>query len=591
MKRSRLFEDLGERPYKRPGVPSATEAAPNPRLVTGPRLEDAIPQGKSPIPTTSEKPNQRSNVAIPCTRITTSTALLDVPHTLVWTKCVPYAGTHGAERSLAPSETLASTLAVNEELAAANPADPTSLEPSIRRPRRVLLSSTGRQHPESSNDQWTAADFGDFHVDDPDAAHFDTWRLMGVMHSSESEMDPDSDGPVQEVAVLTHVDGPVTLINDFCERPLVGDFLYVGMTLTGTNERDGSPAQELFYFCSQHVDMPAYQPKQARQAHAGTGTGLILTSGRKRRSHGWTARRRSELRAMRGRVWRLGRVLDSNLMDDRVTALLCIRELSLDEFWRHHDADAPSLAPPPANADDAIDAFVRYAKLIEDGREDGVRNAFESLVEQVDASSTDGAVVVSSVLAAVLCQNDPEFSERLKELLRSSGSSIADASGSLVSALQSLSGVVMANDGVRATINDDQYGKIVAVVYTAVKRAVGALHRALVSNGNVGAPSATTIDKLRHAVEFCTAKLDVVLMEAEPKVHDAVTTAFEDGSRMLGMVSESSDEIEDFYEFIPSVCQQLDDAPSESARALNVVYVLPFVALGFRMMRRSLDAL
>jgi len=597
MKRSRLFEGLDERAYKRP-LGAASDAAPDPRLVTGPRLEDAIPQGKSPIPTTSEKPNERSNVAIPCTRITTSTALLDCAHTLVWTKCVPYGGTHGGLRSLAPSETLASTLAVNDELRAANPGDPPLLEPSMRRPRRVLLNATGQQHPESSRDQWTGTtNFDEFHVDDPDANHFDAWRLMGVMHSTEGEMDPDSDGPSKEVAVLTHVDGPVTLINDFSERPLVGDFLYVGMTRTGTNDRDGSPVHELFYFSSQHVDMPDFQPKQARQANASTGTGLLLKSGRKRQPHGWNAQRRAELRAMRGRVWRIGRVMDSNLMDDRVTVLFCMRELSLDEFWRCHHADAP----PADDADDAILAFVRYAKRIEDGGADGVEQAYATLA---NAANTEDAF---AVLGNVLCPLADGIGEQLKRLLHASGSSIRAAASAVDKAADDIGALIRTpTTGVAALfVTDAEYAKIVAVVFKAAELAIAALHRALVpgkddDDGQV--PSTSVFNALRHAVQFCTSVLDVDLMEKNGAVHDALTSAFEQGGDdggLVGMVSMEDDDATNFDKLTHDTCGEIAEQASEGGeedgpriqRMLNVLLALILTGVAFRTMRRSLHTL
>lgn len=588
MKRSRLFEDLGERPYKRP-LALANEIAPDPRLVTGPRLEDSIPQGETPIPTTSQKPNERSNVAIPVTRITTSTALLDVPHTLVWTKCVPYGGTHGAERSLSPSETLANTLAVNAELSAANPADPPLLEPTMRRPRLVLLNSTGQQHPESSRDQWTDAERGDFHVHDPDANHFDLWRLVGVTHSTEGAMDPDSDGPAREVAVLTHVDGPVTLINDFCERPFVGDFLYVAMTRTGTNDHDGSPVHELFYFCSQHVDMPDYQPKQARQAHASTGSGFVLKSGRKRRPHGWTTARRAELRAMRGRVWRIGKILDSNLMDDRVTLLLCMRELSLDEFWRCHPADAPpasSSTPPPAIPDNAIGEFVRYAKLVEDGGVD-LEKAYADLKQQPDAFAT---------LESVLCSFDGPFGEQLKQLLRASGSSIRTALIQIGDAANALGPMI--NDeasGVGDFFSTDaSYAKIVSVVFVAVKLAVPALHAALVAGDAGKFPSEPVLKLLRHAVRCCVTKLDVILMEKNSDVHDALTRAFEKEVGGLDAMVPTEDEENNFDRFTRDLCfRDGADAPGSEAemRELNVLVALIMSGVAFRVMRRSLGVL
>lgn len=588
MKRSRLFEDLGERPYKRP-LALANEIAPDPRLVTGPRLEDSIPQGKNPIPTTSEKPNQRSNVAIPVTRVTTSTALLDVPHTLVWTKCVPYGGTHGAERSLSPSETLASTLAVNAELSAANSADPPLLQPTMRRPRLVLLNSTGQQHPESSRDQWTDAERGEFHVHDPDANHFDSWRLVGVMHSTEGEMDPDS-GPAREVAVLTHVDGPVTLINDFAERPFVGDFLYVGMTRTGANDRDGSAVHELFYFCSQHVDMPDYQPKQARQAHASTGSGFMLESGRKRRPHGWTSARRAELRAMRGRVWRIGRVMDSNLMDDRVTLLFCMRELSLDEFWRCHPADAPpasfSTPPPPSTPDNAIEEFIRYAKLIEDGNAD-LESAYADLEQQPDAFA---------MLRSVLCSFDGPFGQQLKDLLLASGSSIrttliqlGDASGTLGPMIND------ADSGVgNLFATDESYSKIVAVVFVAVKLAVSALHTALVAGDAGEFPSEPMLKLLRHAVRCCVTKLDVVLMEKNFDVHDALTSAFEREVGGSDAMVPTEDEKGIFDQFTQDLCLKNEEgAPrsEEEMRELNVLVALLMSGVALRIMRRSLEVL
>ena len=588
MKRSRLFEELGEHPYKKP-LALANEIAPDPRLVTGPRLEEPVPQGKDPIPTTSEKPNERSNVAIPCTRVTTSTALLDVPHTLVWTKCVPYGGTHGAERSLSPSETLANTLAVNAELSAANPADPPLLEPTMRRPRLTLLNATGQQHPESSQDLWTEAERGDFHVHDPDANHFDSWRLVGVMHSTEGEMDPDS-GPAREVAVLTHVDGPVTLINDFAERPFVGDFLYVGMTRTGTNDHDGSPVHELFYFSSQHVDMPDYQPKQARQAHASTGSGFLLTSGRKRRPHGWTSARRAELRAMRGRVWRIGRVMDSNLMDDRVTLLFCMRELSLEEFWRCHPADAPpassSTPPPPATPDNAIGAFIRYAKLIEDGSAD-LESAYAAFEQQPDAFAT---------LESVLCSFDGPFGEKLKQLLRASGTSILTALIQLGNASNALGPMI--NDEASGVgdffATDAEYSKIVAVVFVAVKLAVPALHMALVAGDAGEFPSEPVLKVLRHAVRCCVTKLDVILMEKNSVVHDVLTRAFEQEVSGSAAMVPLEDETNNFDQFTKDLCLRNEEGAArseEEMRELNVFLALLMSGIAFRVMRRSLEVL
>lgn len=601
MKRSRIFENLAERAYKRP-LGAASEAAPDPRLVTGPSLKDPIPT-KSPIPTSSEKPNERSNVAIPCTRITTSTALLDVAHTLVWTKCVPYGGSHGGMRSLAPSETLASTLAVNDELRAARPGDTPLLEPTIRRPRLVLLNATGTQHPESSRDQWTDAEHGEFRVDDPDSAYFDAWRLMGVVHSTEGEMDADSDEPAKEVAVLTHVDGPVTLINDFCERPLVGDFLYVGMTRTGTNDRDGSSVHELFYFSSQHTDMPDFQPKQARQANASTGSGLLLKSGRKRRPHGWNARRRTELRAMRGRVWRIGRIVDSNLMDDRMTVLFCMRELSLDEFWRCHHADAPPSADAPHAdaADDAIAAFVRFAERIEDGGVDGgVERAYATLAEQSNASSTDDAF---AVLGNVLCPVPEAFDERLKQLLRASGTSIRDATHMIDMAYDRIVALLRPPpmDVANFFANDADYSKIVAVVFKAAELAISALHRALVTGrtGDGRLPSASVLNALRHAVEFCTTILDVALMQRHLKVHDALTSAFEQGGdELVGVVSMEDDDTVDFDKIVRDACGNISKQTSGGKadgpriqRVYNVFLALLLTGVTFRTMRRSLQTL
>ena len=590
MKRSRLFEDLGERPYKRP-LALANEIAPDPRLVTGPRLEDSIPQGKTPIPTTSEKPNERSNVAIPATRVTTSTALLDVPHTLAWTKCVPYGGTHGAERSLSPSETLANTLAVNAELSAANPADPPLLEPTMRRPRLVLLNSTGQQHPEASRDQWTTAERGEFHVHDPDGNHFDSWRLVGVVHSTEGEMDPDSDGPAREVAVLTHVDGPVTLINDFCERPFVGDFFYVGMTRTGANDHDGSPVHELFYFSSQHVDMPDYQPKQARQAHASTGSGFVLKSGRKRRPHGWTSARRAELRAMRGRVWRIGKILDSNLMDDRVTLLFCMRELSLDEFWRCHPADAPpassSTPSPPAIPDNAIGEFIRYAKLIEDGGA-GLEKAYAALEQQPDAFAT---------LKSVLCSFEGPLGEKLKALLRASGSSIGTALVQLEDASNAIGSMVQnkASNVGDLFATDASYSKTVATVFEAAKLAIPALHAALVAGDADDFPSEPVLNLLRHAVRCCVTKLDVILMEKNSVVHDALTRAFEQAVDSGATVPTEEQNVAAFDQFTQDLCSKMDGIEPENAeafnRTLNVLMALLLSGVAFRAMRRSLEVL
>ena len=155
------------------------------------------------------------------------------------------------------------------------------------------------------------------------------WRIDGVLLSTESEMDQVlQDMGVRNTAtttaILEAVQGPTQLRNLYSSRPLVGDYVYLGLVWGGA----GSPGYAWKPFCSQHLDME-FVPEQPRAQQLG----FAGHAKRKLLHVEFTDDDRQRL----CRAVCLGRVIDSAPSPGMITVNVSIREMSIDELGRRHD--------------------------------------------------------------------------------------------------------------------------------------------------------------------------------------------------------------------------------------------------------------
>lgn len=161
------------------------------------------------------------------------------------------------------------------------------------------------------------------------AVEDDQWRVDGVLLSTESEMDPVlQDMGVRNTATTTAlleaVQGPTQLRNLYSARPLVGDYVYLGLVWNGAVGYVWKP------FSSQNLDMD-FVPEQPRAPQLGF-SGHVK---RKLLKVAFTKDDRQRL----CRAVCLGRVIDSSPSPGMITVHVSLRTMSVDELGCRHDED------------------------------------------------------------------------------------------------------------------------------------------------------------------------------------------------------------------------------------------------------------
>ncbi len=279
----RAFETPETAPYKRQVLPklNAELGVPADPRRLAPPTDPSLPSGApTPMPTTSAS-NKKTNVQIPYTRVTRDAEALGIVGTPVFVRANvgdPLAVSMPDERI----DAVAGMDTVNAELA-------TQLEDE------------------------------------------NAWRIDGVLLSTESEMDPVlQDMGVRNtattIAVLEAIQGPTQLRNLYSSRPLVGDYVYLGLVWGGA----GSPGYAWKPFSSQHLDME-FVPEQPRAQQLG----FAGHAKRKLLHVEFTNDDRQRL----CRAVCLGRVIDSAPSPGMLTVNVAIREMSIDELGRRHDEE------------------------------------------------------------------------------------------------------------------------------------------------------------------------------------------------------------------------------------------------------------
>ncbi len=279
----RAFETPETAPYKRQVLPklNAELGVPTDPRRLAPPTDPSLPSGAPvPIPTTSAS-NKKSNAQIPYARVTRDAEALGIVGTPVFVRANvrdPLTVSMPDERI----DAVAGMDAVNTELA-------TQLEDE------------------------------------------NAWRVDGILLSTESEMDP----VLQEMGVrntsttttlLEAVQGPTQLRNLYSARPLVGDWVYLGLLWGG----DATPGYSWQPFSSQNLDMDFVpeQPRAPQLGFAGHAKHALL--------------RVAFSKEHRQRICRavcLGRVIDSSPSPGMITVHVCIREMSIEELGRRHDEE------------------------------------------------------------------------------------------------------------------------------------------------------------------------------------------------------------------------------------------------------------
>ena len=277
----RAFETPETAPYMRQVLPklNAELGVPADPRRLAPPTDPSLPSGApTPMPTTSAS-NKKSNVQIPYSRVTRDAEALGIVGTPVFVR----ADVRDPLTVSMPDEKIdavAGMETVNAELA-------TQLEDE------------------------------------------NAWRIDGVLLSTESEMDQVlQDMGVRNTstttAILEAVQGPTQLRNLYSSRPLVGDYVYLGLVWGGA----GSPGYAWKPFCSQHLDME-FVPEQPRAQQLG----FAGHAKRKLLHVEFTDDDRQRL----CRAVCLGRVIDSAPSPGMITVNVSIREMSIDELGRRHD--------------------------------------------------------------------------------------------------------------------------------------------------------------------------------------------------------------------------------------------------------------
>lgn len=279
----RAFETPETAPYKRQVLPklNAELGIPADPRRLAPPTDPSLPSGMpNPIPTTSAS-NKKTNVQIPYARVTRDAEALGIVGEPLFVR----ADIRDPLVASMPDEKLdavAGMEAVNAELA-------TQLEDE------------------------------------------NAWRVDGILLSTESEMDPI----LQEIGVrntsttttiLEAVQGPTQLRNLYSARPLVGDWVYLGLVWGG----DDKPGYRWVPFSSQHLDMdfvPEY-PRYLKLEFAGHRKHSLLRVGFGK-----------EHRQRLCRAVCLGRVIDSAPSPGMITVNVGIREMTIDELGRRHDEE------------------------------------------------------------------------------------------------------------------------------------------------------------------------------------------------------------------------------------------------------------
>ena len=279
----RAFETPETAPYKRQVLPrlNAELGVPaNPRQLAPP-TDPSLPSGMpTPIPTTSAS-NKKTNVQIPYTRVT-----------------------RDAEALGAVGEPLFVRADVRDPLVASMPDEKLDAVAGMEAVNAELATQ----------------------LEDEDA-----WRVTGILLSTESEMDPViQDMGVRNTntttTVLESVQGPTQLRNLYSARPLVGDWIYLGLVWGG----DDKPGYRWVPFSSQHLDMDFVpeEPRDPKLGFAGHRKHSLLRVGFGK-----------ELRQRLCRAVCLGRVIDSSPSPGMLTVNVSVREMTIDELGRRHDEE------------------------------------------------------------------------------------------------------------------------------------------------------------------------------------------------------------------------------------------------------------
>lgn len=279
----RAFETPETAPYKRQVLPklNAELGVPADPRRLAPPTDPSLPSGApTPMPTTSAS-NKKTNVQIPYARVTRDAEALGVVGTPVFVR--------------------------------ANIRDP------------LIVSMPDERIDAVAGMDAVNAELATRHEDD------DAWRIDGVLLSTESEMDPVlQDMGVRNTSttttILEAVQGPTQLRNLYSSRPLIGDYVYLGL-LWGSS---GTPGYTWKPFCSQHLDMEFIpeQPRAPQLGFAGHANHKLLH-----------VEFSDDDRQRLCRAVCLGRVIDSAPSPGMITVNVAIREMSVDELGRRHDEE------------------------------------------------------------------------------------------------------------------------------------------------------------------------------------------------------------------------------------------------------------
>ena len=279
--RKRAFETPETASYKRQVLPqlNADLGVPvDPRRLAPP-TDKSLPSGApSTMPTTTAT-NKKTNAQIPYARITRNAEALGVVGTPVFVR--------------------------------ANMGDP------------LITSMPDERLDAVAGMDAVNAEMATQHVEN------DEWRVDGILLSTECEMDPVlQDLGVRNTATTTSlleaVQGPTQLRNIYSARPLVGDYVYLGLLWDGAVGYVWKP------FSAQNLDMD-FVPEQPRAPQLGF-SGHVK---RKLLKVDFTKDDRQRL----VRAVCLGRVIDSSPSPGTITVHVSLRTMTADELGRRHDED------------------------------------------------------------------------------------------------------------------------------------------------------------------------------------------------------------------------------------------------------------
>lgn len=277
--RKRAFETPETASYKRQVLPqlNADLGVPADPRRLAPPTDKTLPSGAPPTMPTTTATNKKTNAQIPYARITRDAEALGVVGTPVFIRANvgdPLVTSMPDERL----DAVAGVEAVNAEMAT----------------QRVETNE---------------------------------WRVDGVLLSTESEMDPVLEdlgvrNTATTTALLEAVQGPTQLRNLYSARPLVGDYVYLGLVWDGAAGHSWKP------FSSQNLDME-FLPEQPRAPQLGF-SGHVK---RKLLKVDFTKEDRQRL----VRAVCLGRVIDSSPSPGMITVHVSLRTMTADEMGRRHD--------------------------------------------------------------------------------------------------------------------------------------------------------------------------------------------------------------------------------------------------------------